>query len=202
MHNLVFRRAYRENGDGSQPLVLLFYGRDVSAILGPAHQQRRPSLEAWYRRVHHRDRDAYRAAEHARSEARQGLHHRVPLQARAERRLPLGTRNSGSALRYRVGAPPVRQLHSRHHRAETCRGGAADERGALSCGGRGPDRIYPAFRPGPAPHLRQRRPLRAIAETPRGPARRRLPAGDAGGRAEHGPGAAPLVDPGTSRGQL
>ena len=72
MHNLVFRRAYRENGDGSQPLVLLFYGRDVSAILGPAHQQRRPSLEAWYRRVHHRDRDAYRAAEHARNKLGKG----------------------------------------------------------------------------------------------------------------------------------
>ena len=72
MHNLVFRRAYRENGDGSQPLVLLFYGRDVSAILGHAHQQRRPSLEAWYRRVHHRDRDAYRAAEHARNKLGKG----------------------------------------------------------------------------------------------------------------------------------
>jgi PAS domain-containing protein len=66
MHHLVFRRAYRDTGEGSQPLILLFYGRDASAILGRAHLQRQPSLEAWYRRVHHRDRDAYRAAEHAR----------------------------------------------------------------------------------------------------------------------------------------
>jgi hypothetical protein len=45
MHHLVFRRAYRENADDSQPQVLLFYGRDVSAILGqdPLPQ---PSLEA------------------------------------------------------------------------------------------------------------------------------------------------------------
>ena len=56
----------------SQPPVLLFYGRDVSAILGHAHQQRRPSLEAWYRRVHRRDRDAYRAAEHARTKLGKG----------------------------------------------------------------------------------------------------------------------------------
>ena len=72
MHHLVFRRAYRENGDSSQPPVLLFYGRDVSAILGHAHRQRRPSLEAWYRRLHHRDRDAYRAAEHARNRVGRG----------------------------------------------------------------------------------------------------------------------------------
>ena len=71
MQHLVFRRTYRENGD-SQPPVLLFYGRDVSAILGHAHQQRRPSLEAWYRRVHRRDRDAYRAAEHARTKLGKG----------------------------------------------------------------------------------------------------------------------------------
>ena len=72
MHHLVFRRAYREDGDSSQPPVLLFYGRDVSAILGHAHRQRRPSLEAWYRRLHHRDRDAYRAAEHARNRVGRG----------------------------------------------------------------------------------------------------------------------------------
>ncbi len=72
MHHLVFRRVYRENGDTSRPPILLFYGRDVSAVLGHAHQQRRPSLEAWYRRVHHRDRDAYRAAEHARSKLGKG----------------------------------------------------------------------------------------------------------------------------------
>jgi diguanylate cyclase (GGDEF)-like protein/PAS domain S-box-containing protein len=72
MHQLVFRRVYRENGAGAQPPVLLFYGRDVSAILGHAHQQRRPSLEAWYRRVHHRHRDAYRAAEHARNKLGKG----------------------------------------------------------------------------------------------------------------------------------
>ena len=71
MHQLVFRRVYRENGDGLQPAVLLFYGRDVSAILGH-DQRRRPSLEAWYRRVHHRDRDAYRAAEHARNKLGKG----------------------------------------------------------------------------------------------------------------------------------
>ena len=71
MQHLVFRRTYRENGD-LQPPVLLFYGRDVSAILGHAHQQRRPSLEAWYRRVHRRDRDAYRAAEHARTKLGKG----------------------------------------------------------------------------------------------------------------------------------
>jgi diguanylate cyclase (GGDEF)-like protein/PAS domain S-box-containing protein len=72
VHNLVFRRAYCENGDSAQPSVLLFYGRDVSAILGHPHPRRRPSLEAWYRRVHHRDRDAYRAAEHARAKLGKG----------------------------------------------------------------------------------------------------------------------------------
>jgi diguanylate cyclase (GGDEF)-like protein/PAS domain S-box-containing protein len=66
-HNLLFRRAYRENGEqSSQPPVLLFYGADVSAMLGDAHQRRRPDLEAWYRRIHPRDRAAYRAAERAR----------------------------------------------------------------------------------------------------------------------------------------
>jgi hypothetical protein len=40
MHDLVFRRAYRESSEGSaQPPVLLFYGADVSAILGQAHRQ-------------------------------------------------------------------------------------------------------------------------------------------------------------------
>ena len=48
--------------------VLLFYGRDVSAVLGHAPPQQRPTLEAWYRRVHRSDRDAYRAAEHARAQ--------------------------------------------------------------------------------------------------------------------------------------
>jgi PAS fold len=72
MHDLVFRRAHRENGDSSQPPVLLFYGRDVSAILGHVHGQRRPTLDTWYRRVHHRDRDAYRAAEHARAKLGKG----------------------------------------------------------------------------------------------------------------------------------
>ena len=73
MHTWCSAGPIRENGDGSQPPVLLFYGRDVSAILGHAHQQRRPSLEAWYRRVHRRDRDAYRAAEHARTKLGKGI---------------------------------------------------------------------------------------------------------------------------------
>jgi diguanylate cyclase (GGDEF)-like protein/PAS domain S-box-containing protein len=62
VQNLVFRRAYRDNTeDRSQPPVLLFYGADMSAILGQSH--RSLSLEQWYRRIHPRDRAAYRAAE-------------------------------------------------------------------------------------------------------------------------------------------
>jgi hypothetical protein len=62
VQNLVFRRAYRDNTeDSSQPPVLLFYGADMSAILGQSH--RSLSLEHWYRRIHPRDRAAYRAAE-------------------------------------------------------------------------------------------------------------------------------------------
>jgi diguanylate cyclase (GGDEF)-like protein/PAS domain S-box-containing protein len=69
MHNLVFRRAYRDNGErSSQPPVLLFYGADVSAILGHGRERRRPSLKAWYRRVHPQDRAAYQAAEGARED--------------------------------------------------------------------------------------------------------------------------------------
>jgi diguanylate cyclase (GGDEF)-like protein/PAS domain S-box-containing protein len=67
MHDLVFRRAYRGNGErSSRPPILLFYGADASAILGPDHQERRISLEAWYRRIHPGDRAAYRVAERAR----------------------------------------------------------------------------------------------------------------------------------------
>jgi PAS domain S-box-containing protein len=72
MHHLMFRRAYRDSGDSSQRPVLLFYGRDVSAVLGHAPRQQRPTLEAWYRRVHRSDRDAYRAAEHARAQLGKG----------------------------------------------------------------------------------------------------------------------------------
>ena len=67
MHDLVFRRAYRDSARGaSQPPVLLFYGADVSAILGHVRRQRQLSLEQWYRRVDARDRAAYRKAELAR----------------------------------------------------------------------------------------------------------------------------------------
>jgi PAS domain-containing protein len=72
MHHLVFRRAYRDNSEGSKPLVLLFYGRDASAIVGRAQLKRQLSLDAWYRRVHRADRDAYRAAEHARMKLGKG----------------------------------------------------------------------------------------------------------------------------------
>ena len=72
-HDLVFRRAYRDSARrSSQPPVLLFYGADVSAILGPAHRQRQLNLEQWYRRVHARDRAAYREAELAREEFGRG----------------------------------------------------------------------------------------------------------------------------------
>jgi hypothetical protein len=64
MHNLVFRRTYRETREcSSRPPVLLFYGADVSAMVGHAHRQRQLRIEEWYRRVHPRDRAAYRAAE-------------------------------------------------------------------------------------------------------------------------------------------
>jgi diguanylate cyclase (GGDEF)-like protein/PAS domain S-box-containing protein len=67
VHDLVFRRAYRESARrGSQPPILLFYGADVSAILGHAHRERQLSLEQWYRRVHIRDRAAYCEAERRR----------------------------------------------------------------------------------------------------------------------------------------
>ena len=72
-HSLVFRRAYRESTqDSSQPPVLLFYGADVSAILGHARRQRQLSLEQWYRRVHTRDRAAYREAERCREDLGRG----------------------------------------------------------------------------------------------------------------------------------
>jgi diguanylate cyclase (GGDEF)-like protein/PAS domain S-box-containing protein len=73
MHDLVFRRMYREKGErDSRPPVLLFYGADVSAILGPSHRQQQLSLEAWYRRVHPQDRVSYRAAELGRENLEQG----------------------------------------------------------------------------------------------------------------------------------
>ena len=47
----------------------------------------------------------------------------------------------------------------RHHRPEEGRAGSARERGALSGGGRGSDRVHPAPRPRGQPDVRQRRLL-------------------------------------------
>jgi PAS domain-containing protein len=73
MHDLVFRRVYRENGESSSQPVLLFYGADVSAILGHAHRQRQLRLEEWHRRVHRDDRAAYLESERRREKSGQGF---------------------------------------------------------------------------------------------------------------------------------